>query len=132
MSYLHLETTGPLDREERASYQLKISARDGGQPSLVGEMVLSINVLDINDNAPRFTLPEYLARINESAETGSFVIQVSASDVDEGDNKRISYFLSSNSAVADQFNIDEDTGVITTNKPLKCKDNNLCQLLVVQ
>ena len=131
MSYLHLETTGPLDREERAGYQLKITARDGGLPSLVGEMLLTINVLDINDNAPRFILPEYLARINESAETGSFVIQVSASDVDEGDNKRISYFLSPNSAVADQFNIDEDTGVITTNKPLKCKENNLCQLVVV-
>ena len=131
VSYLHLETVGPLDREKTKSYQLNITARDGGQPSLIGSMLLTINVLDINDNAPKFILSEYLARINESAETGSFVVQVSASDVDEGDNNRISYFLSPSSPVADQFNIDEDTGVITTNKPLQCVKNNLCQLVVI-
>ena len=130
MSYLHLETTGPLDREETSTYQLNLTATDGGQPSLTGSMLLTINVLDINDNAPKFTRSEYLARINESAETGTFVVQVSASDVDEGDNNRISYFLSPTSLVADQFNMDEETGVITTNKPLRCGEGNVCQLVV--
>ncbi len=39
-------------------------------------MVLSIAVLDINDNAPVFKESEYAARINESAAAGTFVVQV--------------------------------------------------------
>jgi len=39
-------------------------------------MVLSIAVLDINDNAPVFKEAEYAARINESAAAGTFVVQV--------------------------------------------------------
>jgi hypothetical protein len=41
-----------------------------------GHMLLSIAILDINDNAPVFKEAEYLARINESAAAGTFVVQV--------------------------------------------------------
>ena len=108
-SYLHLETTSALDREERSSYLLNITASDAGSPTLTGSMLLTINVLDINDNAPEFVSSEYTARVNESLATGSYVLQVSARDRDQGDNSRVSYFLSS-TGDSDQFNIDEDTG----------------------
>ena len=112
VSYVHLETTSSLDREERSSFLLNITAADGGRPALTGSMLLTVNVLDINDNAPVFVMEEYLARINETAPTGSFVTQVAARDADTGENSRLSYLLAK-SSVADQFNIDEETGVIT-------------------
>ena len=43
---------------------------------LIGHMLLSIAVLDINDNAPVFKEAEYLAKINESAASATFVVQV--------------------------------------------------------
>jgi hypothetical protein len=39
-------------------------------------MLLSIAILDINDNAPVFKEQDYQARINESAASGTFVVQV--------------------------------------------------------
>ena len=125
-SYLHLETTSPLDREKRSLYLLNITAQDGGIDPKVGSMFLTINILDINDNAPEFITKEYIASVNESVATGSFVIQVQARDKDEGDNSRVSYYLAT-SGHSDQFNIDQETGVVTTNKPLSCGDN-MCHL----
>ena len=127
-SYLHLETTSALDREERESYLLNITAQDGGSPALTGSMLLTINVLDINDNAPVFSQPSYTASINESVATGSYVVHVEARDHDAGDNSRVSYFLSGTGTDdSDQFNVDEETGVVTTNQPLQCADN-VCQV----
>ena len=122
---------GPLDREIGQSYQLNITAKDGGRNSLSGSMLLSISVLDINDNPPVFNSGgQYYAKVNESVTPGSYVIKVRADDKDVGDNSRLSYSIISNSVISDQFNIDEETGVITTNKPLKCKEN-ICNVVVV-
>ena len=94
-------------------------------------MLLTVNVLDINDNAPEFSAPGYSARINESAATGSFVVQVAARDRDQAgtDNSRV-HFAVAAGGDGDQFDLDADTGVLTTNKPLQCADN-VCQLGVV-
>ena len=131
VSYVHLETTSSLDREERSSFLLNITAADGGRPALTGSMLLTVNVLDINDNAPVFGLEEYQARINETAPAGSFVTQVGARDADSGENSRVSFLLAK-SSVADQFNIDEETGVITTATLLACPaPANICQVSVI-
>ena len=43
---------------------------------LLGSMVLSISVLDINDNAPEFEQTEYVTSLNETSPTGTYVLQV--------------------------------------------------------
>ena len=129
VSYVHLETTTALDREEKSSFLLNITAADGGKPALTGSMLLTVNVLDINDNAPVFVKEEYEARINETAVTGSFVTQVKARDADTGENSRLSYLLAQ-STVSDQFNMDEETGVVTTTTRLSCPDN-VCRVSVI-
>jgi hypothetical protein len=50
VSYLHLETTGNLDRETRGFYVLNISARDGGSPTKNGYLQVNVTILDVNDN----------------------------------------------------------------------------------
>ena len=49
--YLHLETLKPLDREERDSYSLNITASTGSGDA---STVIRVKVLDINDNPPAF------------------------------------------------------------------------------
>jgi len=70
-SYLHLETTGNLDRESRGSYQLNISARDGGSPPRFGFLQVNVTILDVNDNPPIFDHSDYNVSLNETALPGT-------------------------------------------------------------
>lgn len=57
-----------------------------------------INIEDNNDNAPRFTSPQYAVRVLETAAFGSSVLQVTALDKDKGMNAEILYSLDSGTA----------------------------------
>lgn len=53
---------------------------------------VSIQVLDVNDNPPQFTRAQYSASIHVAAtKEGEFVLSVSATDLDLGNNAVISY-----------------------------------------
>lgn len=117
VSYLHLETTGRLDRETRSSYVLNISARDGGNPPKYGYLIVNVTILDVNDNPPIFDHSDYIVSLNESVIPGTPVLTVTASDNDLGDNAKITYYLSDTET---QFTVDPETGVISTTERLTC------------
>lgn len=121
VSYLHLETTGKLDRETRGFYSLNISARDGGQPPRNGYLLVNVTVLDVNDNPPIFDHSDYIVSLNESVPPGTAVLQVQATDNDLGDNAKITYYLADTER---QFTVDPETGVIATAEPLSCPHQN--------
>ena len=132
-AYLHLETTGPLDRETQSAFLLNISAQDGGSPALTGHVALTVTVLDINDNAPVFERVEYTARVGEWAGAGTVVAQVGATDRDTGENARLSYYPGPAGSQADQFSVDLETGVVTTAvRPLVCPAGGCRVPLVVR
>ncbi|KAK4297732.1 hypothetical protein Pmani_029851, partial [Petrolisthes manimaculis] len=122
--YLHLETTGKLDRETRASYQLNISAQDGAVPPRYGFLLVNVSILDVNDNPPIFDHSDYIVSLNESVPPGTSVLQVQATDNDVGENARLTYYLAETET---QFAVDPETGVISTVEPLSCYQN--CQQL---
>lgn len=121
VSYLHLETTGKLDRETRGFYVLNISARDGGSPPKNGYLQVNVTILDVNDNPPIFDHSDYIVSLNESVVAGTPVLQVMASDNDLGDNSKITYYLADTET---QFTVDPETGVITTTEQLSCPQQN--------
>ncbi|XP_017046203.1 LOW QUALITY PROTEIN: cadherin-related tumor suppressor [Drosophila ficusphila] len=116
-SYLHLETTGNLDRESRGSYQLNISARDGGTPPRFGFLQVNVTILDVNDNPPIFDHSDYNVSLNETALPGTPVVTVMASDNDLGDNSKITYYLAE---TEHQFTVNPETGVISTTERINC------------
>ncbi|RZF33481.1 hypothetical protein LSTR_LSTR010137 [Laodelphax striatellus] len=120
-SYLHLQTTGKLDRETTASYKLNISARDGGAPTRFGYLQVNVTILDVNDNPPIFDHSDYSVSLNESVSPGTQVLQVMATDNDIGDNAKITYYLADSER---KFSVDPETGVITTSEPLDCPQQN--------
>ncbi|XP_034242059.1 cadherin-related tumor suppressor-like [Thrips palmi] len=122
-AYLHLETTGKLDRETRAHYRLNISARDGGTPPRHGYLQVNVTILDVNDNPPIFDHSDYTVSLNESVTPGTAVLQVTATDSDDGDNAKITYYLSD---AERQFAVDPETGVITTTEALDCPRQQSC------
>ncbi|XP_024892827.1 cadherin-related tumor suppressor-like [Temnothorax curvispinosus] len=116
-SYLHLETTGKLDREQVEFYSLNVCARDRGRPPRLGYLLVNVTVLDVNDNPPVFQQSDYVVALNESAPVGTKVLTVHATDKDSEDNSKLTYYLPDNER---KFTIDPETGTITTAEPLKC------------
>ncbi|XP_023814917.1 protocadherin gamma-A10 isoform X20 [Oryzias latipes] len=103
----------PLDREKYEQLSLVLTAVDGGEPQMTGTMLITIYVLDANDNAPVFLQPIYKAAIKENSPAGTVVTTVTATDSDEGSNGKIAYSFSS---VLDNarglFEINSDSGEI--------------------
>ncbi|KAK3713420.1 hypothetical protein RRG08_014909 [Elysia crispata] len=56
--------------------------------------VLNIGILDQNDNPPQFVNAPYSFNVNELTPVGLTVFRlISSTDLDEGDNKQVEYFL---------------------------------------
>ncbi|XP_044220363.1 protocadherin beta-16-like [Thunnus albacares] len=103
----------PLDREKRDRLSLVLTAVDGGEPQLSGTVQINVNVLDSNDNAPLFTQKIYKSTLRENSPAGTIVITVSASDLDEGSNGKISYaILNSVDDASEVFDINGETGEV--------------------
>ncbi|XP_068443521.1 protocadherin gamma-A11-like isoform X27 [Clinocottus analis] len=102
-----------LDREKQNDINLLLTALDGGSPQRSGTVVIHVTVLDANDNAPVFSQAVYKASLPENSPAGIIVINVSATDADEGVNGDVTYDLSH---VSDDdvnvFSIDPKTGEI--------------------
>lgn len=71
-----------MDREATPSYKLIAQATDGG--GLFCRSDISLKVLDVNDNAPTFSSPHYLASVYENAAPKALLTRLQASDPDEG------------------------------------------------
>ncbi|XP_007544145.2 protocadherin alpha-8-like [Poecilia formosa] len=104
-----------LDREAAKSHSLLLTALDGGKPPKSGDMKIIVNVLDINDNAPIFSMNVYSVTLTENAPLGSTVVQVNATDLDDGQNGEVvfSFGNSVGSNIFNIFDINESTGQIT-------------------
>ncbi|XP_049898391.1 protocadherin alpha-3-like [Epinephelus moara] len=105
----------PLDRETAKSHSLVLTALDGGKPPKSGTMNILVKVLDINDNAPVFTKDVYSVMLDENAPVGTTVVQVNATDLDDGTNGDIVYSFSKsmNHNMLNLFDINPLTGEIT-------------------
>ncbi|XP_030251886.1 protocadherin alpha-8-like isoform X19 [Sparus aurata] len=80
-----------LDREAAASHSLVLTSLDGGKPPKYGEIDILVKVLDVNDNTPVFSKDIYSVTLSENAPIGSTVVQVNATDLDEGQNGEVFY-----------------------------------------
>lgn len=65
-----------LDFEILQEFKLSIVASDNGHPPLLSEVVVEVEVLDVNDNAPKFQKSLYESEVVENSEVGSRIVQV--------------------------------------------------------
>ncbi|XP_049897728.1 protocadherin gamma-C5-like [Epinephelus moara] len=88
-----LVTSAALDRERFSEYSIEITATDSGSPPLSSKKVIPVSITDVNDNPPIFTQPSYNVYLKENGVPGSILYSVSASDLDFGENAKISYSI---------------------------------------
>ncbi|XP_031698212.1 protocadherin alpha-3-like, partial [Anarrhichthys ocellatus] len=103
-----------LDRETAGKLKLRLTAVDGGKPVKSGAIDIIVDVLDVNDNSPVFIKEFYSSTLKENAPVGTVVIQVNATDLDQGANSEIIYSFGHevDSKVINVFTIDAHTGEI--------------------
>ncbi|XP_043110403.1 protocadherin-15b isoform X5 [Puntigrus tetrazona] len=75
-------TAVPLDREERAQYDLVVQASDGAKDPRRTTVTLSIKVLDVDDNSPAFSQTAYYVTLPENNPVGMIILNISALDPD--------------------------------------------------
>ncbi|CAL1526834.1 unnamed protein product [Lymnaea stagnalis] len=107
----------PLDREARLFQALTIQAQDSGtKTKLATSTVVNITIADINDNAPKFVPGNYHVRVREDLPIGAVITTLTAHDVDEGDNGRVTYSFAH--GIDGNFDIDAETGSIRIKRKL--------------
>ncbi|KAL3880620.1 hypothetical protein ACJMK2_032844 [Sinanodonta woodiana] len=85
-----------LDHERQNSTNVTVYCQDFGDPPLRSSSTFRVQILDENDNTPRFTQPLYETSISENNEIEDSVLTVHADDIDDGVNAEIQYRLSPN------------------------------------
>ncbi|NXK93011.1 PCDBD protein, partial [Formicarius rufipectus] len=93
-NYYELVTVSTLDREETAQYILTVTAADEGAPPLSTTQTFTVDISDVNDNAPVFNQTSYTMYVRENNVPTVLVGAVSAADADVGLNAKVTYSLS--------------------------------------
>ncbi|XP_055368348.1 protocadherin-19 isoform X7 [Betta splendens] len=119
-----------LDRETQSHYAYEISAEDGGDPPKIGAVQLNIKVIDSNDNNPVFDEPVYTVNVMENSPINTLVIDLNATDPDEGTNGEVTYSFNSyvTEKTRDAFKIDSKTGIITVNSVLDYETTQIYEI----
>ncbi|XP_076313585.1 protocadherin-like wing polarity protein stan isoform X2 [Tachypleus tridentatus] len=112
-----ISVVSPLDYEAARSYRLVIRAQDGGSPARSNTTQLLVNVMDVNDNDPKFYTSLFQESVIENVDIGHSIVRVQAYDADDGANSDITY------SIKTKYNgmpigIDNKTGWILTTKEI--------------
>lgn len=118
-----LSTNAIFNRDEPDREKLvhvTVKASDNGRPQLEDVCTLAVKVKDINDNSPVFDRANYDVPVAQDTPVGTQIMRVSATDVDEGENQKISYDLVATRIPNDleYFEWHWKTGVVTLQRKL--------------
>ncbi|XP_051506000.1 protocadherin gamma-A7-like [Myxocyprinus asiaticus] len=111
-----LVTTSSLDRETISHYAITLVAKDAGQPPLSSVKTITVQVSDVNDNSPEFSVSPYAFYVMENNVPGKSLFCVSASDKDTSENGVVNYQIWRDGIVENTYksfiNINHENGEI--------------------
>uniref|UniRef100_A0A8C6T3I6 Cadherin domain-containing protein n=1 Tax=Neogobius melanostomus TaxID=47308 RepID=A0A8C6T3I6_9GOBI len=115
-NYYSLIVDGQLDRETISQYNVTIVSTDEGTPPLSSSSLISVQISDVNDNAPQFSEPVLGVYVKENTPIGSTIYTVTVSDLDKEDNAKVTYSLYNlqNAHINSAVNINSETGDVVT------------------
>ncbi|XP_043321208.1 protocadherin alpha-10 isoform X8 [Cervus canadensis] len=133
-NYYSLVLDSSLDREKVSEYALALIAKDGGSPALSTTASVSVEVADVNDNAPAFPQPEYTVFVKENNPPGCHIFTVSARDADAQENALVSYSLVERRvgerALSSYVSVHAESGKVYALQPLDHEELELLQFQV--
>ncbi|XP_077042459.1 protocadherin beta-15-like [Agelaius phoeniceus] len=121
-NYYELVTVSVLDREETPQYVLSVTAADAGSPPLSTTQTFTVDISDVNDNAPVFNQTSYTMYVRENNVPTVFVGAVSAADADVGLNAKVTYSLAAEQGPERPWcsciSVNSETGHVFVLRPL--------------
>jgi protocadherin Fat 4 len=119
------DKTGAITSKEELTYiyhenffnalnqrELVVIATDLGTPAKSSEAIITIEIIDANDHAPRFEQNLYFSAVPERAPQGERILTVVARDeLDFGQNAEVEYFIESGNG-SSYFFINKTTGML--------------------
>ena len=100
-----------LDYERFASYALTVLVKDKAPISKNASATFIVDIVNINDSPPTFSVPQYDAYIPENLPADTTVYELTAVDKDESLTGIVYQLLGTGK---EKFGIDRSTGVVTT------------------
>ncbi|XP_064829705.1 protocadherin alpha-7-like isoform X5 [Oncorhynchus masou masou] len=121
-----------IDREQNTNHSFILTAIDGANPPRSGTLNITVTVVDVNDNRPVCGKDIYSVTIQENAPIGTTVLNINATDTDQGQNGEVEYALGRNikRKVHDIFNLNSLTGEIRVIGPVDFEENEVYKLTV--
>ncbi|KAG9346562.1 hypothetical protein JZ751_006873 [Albula glossodonta] len=103
-----------LDRETTSEYDIIVIGTDQGSPPLSDNKTITVELLDVNDNAPKFPKSFYTIPVMENNAPGSLLSSVTAFDPDFHENQYLVYFIIEkeilNTSMSMLFSINPENG----------------------
>ncbi|XP_023244632.1 protocadherin-like wing polarity protein stan isoform X2 [Centruroides sculpturatus] len=125
-----ISVVSPLDYESARSYRLVVRVQDGGLPSRSNTTQVLVNILDVNDNDPKFYTSLFQESVIENVPIGHSIVRVQAYDADDGVNSQIVYVIQSK--IPDMsVTINKDSGWIVTTRELDREERSNYEFSVV-
>ncbi|XP_024121922.1 protocadherin alpha-C2 isoform X1 [Oryzias melastigma] len=91
--YFELLVSKPLDREVVSKYEIVLIVTDRGVPPLSDNETITLEILDVNDNAPTFSESVFTIHVMENNPPGTLLTSLSAFDPDLNENQYLVYFI---------------------------------------
>nr|XP_046262310.1 protocadherin alpha-2-like isoform X3 [Scatophagus argus] len=117
-NYYSLIVDGLLDRETVSQYNVTITAIDGGSPPLSNTAVITVQISDVNDNAPLFPEASINIYVKENSKVGHTITRTTAWDADTNENAKVTYSFIDNYQrgfpISTVVNINSETGDIVS------------------
>ncbi|XP_063304074.1 protocadherin gamma-B7-like isoform X19 [Pelobates fuscus] len=126
-----------FDYEKHKEFEIQVTAKDNGSPSLSSNTTLIIHIVDQNDNSPKILYPSaendgsaLYELVPITSKEGSLITKVVAVDADSGHNAWLSYHFTQVSEPS-PFSINQHTGEVRISHVFEQKDVLKYKLVVM-
>ncbi|KAM8861815.1 neural-cadherin-like [Synchiropus picturatus] len=109
-------TARRFDRERQREYSVTVTATDWAEEPLIGICQLTVQILDQNDNSPKFENLRYEYFLREDTMVGTSFLRVAAHDDDFGTNAAVAYSMSLEQP--EYLRVNAVTGWVYVNQPI--------------
>ncbi|KAF6775764.1 hypothetical protein AHF37_04741 [Paragonimus kellicotti] len=123
-----LTTASVFDRELASRITVWITCSDYGVPPRNSSASVTVRITDMNDARPQFARSTFYHNVREDTPVGTMVFVINATDMDEGDNAKLTFWLAGPDM--DYFMVNENTGQITVRRPLDRETRDSLQFSV--